>query len=153
MFGLHEIACRSIRKGKLTSTPRTVWYDRNDDGPLPLMGIDDDTYRMDELPASAEFGEGRAFELGKVGEPEARYNVWVGVSEKSDICDCIGFEARGYCKHCDCLRGLIQRGVIDDPLDHDWPRVSGEEYYPTPSDLGVSEWEKDYTYSEVDPFA
>lgn len=67
------------------------------------------------LPLPSDFG--RAFVLRKMGPEPAVYNCCVvdtagGEDGAETMCDCIGFEARGYCKHSSCLAALVADGKL-----------------------------------------
>lgn len=80
-----------------------------------------DVYRLEEIPAP----DGRAFLLHRSeqaiadGGPEAedRYGVFICRHGQNDLCECRGFARFGYCKHTTAVRGLIQEGILSDPLD------------------------------------
>jgi hypothetical protein len=78
-------------------------------------------YAIDEFPTSFD---GRAFELVKQSTGE-RYNVFVANNPQDHHCDCLGHEAKGYCKHVDALLELWQAGWLEDPRAGD-PRPEEE---------------------------
>jgi hypothetical protein len=79
------------------------------------------SYAVSEIPVGNGF-DGRAFTLRKL-EAEANaptcetYDVFVARNGLDNICDCPGHTYKGYCKHVDALRGLIERGTLAHPLE------------------------------------
>jgi hypothetical protein len=63
-------------------------------------------YRLTEFVPDRDFA-GRAFELVKIDGTV--YQCLAAKDPKACLCDCIGFERYGMCKHIHALRGLIER--------------------------------------------
>jgi hypothetical protein len=85
----------------------------------------EDTYQLEPVPSAV----GPSFILwrsaaavSRDGEPS--YVVTVDPAGKFDLCLCPGYQANGYCKHHDAIRGLIQAGHLEPaaaaPIAEDW---------------------------------
>jgi hypothetical protein len=85
-------------------------------------------YSVSEFPTG---WDGRAFRLAK-DENETAYNVFLARNSQDNLCDCIGFESRGCCKHVDSLRHLLHQGLLDDPREG-FP----SEPHPSPEQLAA----------------
>ncbi len=136
MLTIYCVPVRQIRKGVKSTRQVDVTYDSNRDieGALPLMTIDEAKYKVKESTFDAEFGIGRAFQIEKLDpkKPES-YSVFVGCDSNgpANYCDCIGFSKGGYCKHIDALGYLTQKGIIDElkPIECDEPEVDMDEFW------------------------
>lgn len=90
-------------------------------------GTDVGDYSVSEFPTR---WDGRAFRLAK---GETVYNVFLARNSQDNLCDCIGFESRGCCKHVDSLRHLLLQGLVDDPQEG-FPNCP----HPSPEQLAAS---------------
>ena len=70
------------------------------------VGRKTDCYWAWEIPAYA----GRAFRVEKENSQDV-YNVLVE-NAQDGVCDCLGHEAHGHCKHVSGLRALLAAGKI-----------------------------------------
>jgi hypothetical protein len=72
------------------------------------VGPETNVYDVSEI--GSEIG-GRGFRLAKLDAEGEVYHVLIA-DEVSTLCDCIGFEHTGHCKHVDALRAVIDAGEL-----------------------------------------
>ena len=118
-----------VRKGQPSTSELVVRYTDDAPGLLPTLVIlsdyspgkvkyrGRDVYHCEEIAAPG----GRAWLLHRTAEAVAadpdhieRYGVFIAYAgDASNLCECKGHAARGYCKHVDALKGLLAAGHID----------------------------------------
>jgi hypothetical protein len=70
--------------------------------------VQQDRYWLAEIYAVPA---GRGFTLRKQGGDYATYDTLVN-SPEGPLCDCLGHEKHGHCKHAEALTALIQAGKL-----------------------------------------
>lgn len=172
MLEVHCVPVRQIRKAVNSTRLVDVVYQPAVEEQPAVMTIDETRYTVEESIFDAEFGVGRAFNLVKL-DPKApeQYSVFVSTNPEGvgDHCDCLGFAKGEYCKHCDVLRHLITRAIIDDPRSGEWeePEVDDDGFWEQlaqeeadaealeDTELDAEycpEWEFDDEYADCTPF-
>jgi hypothetical protein len=119
-----------VRDGRLVTTEIATSFAA--DGPgLPILVI-----LSDWSARKREYGRKTAFRVEEVPTPDGRgfvlhrnpadvapdgpdadtfYGVLVAANGQDPTCTCRGFQSRGYCRHHDAVRELLEAGHIDHP--------------------------------------